>query len=411
MNLSRRKINQCVELTVEGRVDAYGANRLSHEMTKIVHDGVSHLRLQLGGVEYISSAGIRVLSQFHKELSRIGGSLSIREPSTIVRNMIQLIGFNELLVASNLGTSSHESVDAGEGLLVERTALDPTSQLSCRLLGVPTAFPENGFKSGHAYAVVATDEHFGLGLGAVGANYNECGSGFGEWLMVPGAAAYLPSDRTSIPDYGLSAGNYRPVSQVLYGMVCEGAPAWRIRFEARGNPETVSLSEILAQAMAEVQGDTVGIMLAAETESLVGVALRKSPTTPLQKRPALAHPEILEWLTFTPEGAFAQSVTFAAGVVSRRPPKELVNWLRPLGRESALYAHLHAAVFSYNPLQRGDVQLTHIVRELFEQHSLQSVLHLVKDDRTIQGAGDSEFTRGFAWVTPIRQFYQEKDSA
>lgn len=407
MKLSRRKTDQGMELIVDGRLDAYSADHLNQEVTKIMHGGTHNLSLQLREVHYISSAGIRVLLQFRKQLKQIGGSLSLREVSTTVRSVLQLTGFEELLIASEPVERIPESVNTSEGLFVERTVLDSEAQFSCRLLGIPDPFPVEGFKPHQSHSVTAGKDSFGLGLGALGADYDECGSRFGEWLMVSGAAAYLPTDRMVMPDYNVSTGTYYPTSQVLYGMICEGTPAWRTKFEARGQREVVSLSEILAQTLTELQIDSAGIILVAETASLVGVALRKASTAPLQGRMPLAHSEIREWLTYTPERAFPQSVTLVVGVVSRQPSLALADWLRPLGSECGLYAHLHAAVFSPHPLRRGEVSLSETVRGLFGEQRLQGMLHLLRDDRSIQGAGDSEFTRGLCWSAPLGRIYNE----
>jgi hypothetical protein len=42
------------------------------------------------------------------------------------------------------------------------------------------------------------------------------------------------------------------------------------------------------------------------------------------------------------------------------------------------------------------------VKTLFEGENLQSVMHLVSDDREISGAGESEFVRGACWFSPIK---------
>ena len=44
------------------------ADHLSQEIGRIIHEGIHHVRLHLGAVQYISSAGIRVLLQFHKHV-------------------------------------------------------------------------------------------------------------------------------------------------------------------------------------------------------------------------------------------------------------------------------------------------------------------------------------------------------
>jgi anti-anti-sigma factor len=387
-----------LELIVDGRLDAYWADHLSQEITRVIHGGVHHVRLHLGGVQYISSAGIRVLLQFHKQLVRINGSLFVCEPSAAVRSVIQLTGLEELLVAGE--AVAPERMAAGAGPFVERLALHPGARLACRLLGTPTPFPPDGFQRHHCRSVEMPQDCFALGLGALGGDYEDCHSRFGEWLAVGGAAAYLPAGRTTAPDYAVSTGNYRPMSQVLYGLFCHGVPAWHTRFEAQDRG-VVTLTEVLEHALTTAHAGAAGIVLAAETSSLVGAALRQAPTEPLRGRVPLAHPEIREWLTFTPERGFPQSLTLAVGVAARRPGSELAPWLRPVGQAAALHAHVHAAVFSYHPLRRGGADLAETVRVLFEQQTLQGLLHLVKDDRAIHGAGDSEFTRGLCWIGPI----------
>jgi hypothetical protein len=64
-------------------------------------------------------------------------------------------------------------------------------------------------------------------------------------------------------------------------------------------------------------------------------------------------------------------------------------------------AHFHAAAFPYRPLQKGRIALDATVRALFDTHALSGVLHLLCDPREIQGAGESEFTRGALWIAPV----------
>jgi hypothetical protein len=44
---------------------------------------------------------------------------------------------------------------------------------------------------------------------------------------------------------------------------------------------------------------------------------------------------------------------------------------------------------------------------LFENETLQGVLHLIGDDREIAGAGESDFLRGALWVGAIAAVVDE----
>ena len=65
--------------------------------------------------------------------------------------------------------------------------------------------------------------------------------------------------------------------------------------------------------------------------------------------------------------------------------------------------HFHAAAFSYRPLQKGDIDLKATVSTLFETEALQSVLHLLTDDREAAGKQESEFVRGACWVGEVSE--------
>jgi hypothetical protein len=75
--------------------------------------------------------------------------------------------------------------------------------------------------------------------------------------------------------------------------------------------------------------------------------------------------------------------------------------LRPLGKGPDLKGHFHAAAFSYRPVKKGRLELKPMVATLFEAETLQGVLHLLGDDREIEGCGESEFVRGACWIGPI----------
>ena len=142
-------------------------------------------------------------------------------------------------------------------------------------------------------------------------------------------------------------------------------------------------------------------MLVAESAGLAGAALRKSPATGEDPHTPFAYPEIREWLSFTSERVYAQSVVVAAGVVMRTPFAPLDPIVRPLGENVLPAGHVHAAAFTYAPLPRGRVELRETVAGLYETEKLQTVLHLLRDDRPITGAGESTFSRGAFWIGPL----------
>ena len=85
------------ELTValEGRLDTTTAPELEKEMKESL-DGVTELTLDFARLDYISSAGLRVLLSVHKTMIARDG-MKIRNANEIVREVFDVTGFADIL--------------------------------------------------------------------------------------------------------------------------------------------------------------------------------------------------------------------------------------------------------------------------------------------------------------------------
>ena len=85
------------ELTValEGRLDTVTSPDLEAELKNSM-DGAESLVLDFSKLDYISSAGLRVLLSAHKTMARKGG-LKITNVNEIVREVFDVTGFADIL--------------------------------------------------------------------------------------------------------------------------------------------------------------------------------------------------------------------------------------------------------------------------------------------------------------------------
>src|SRR5262245_1069454 len=100
MEITRKTGNEGLELAVEGRIDAYWADHLTAALDDAIRSGAGRISLDLHGVAYLSSAGIRALLVAYRELGRVGGALRIVRPSNAVKSMLEMAGLLDLLVLS-----------------------------------------------------------------------------------------------------------------------------------------------------------------------------------------------------------------------------------------------------------------------------------------------------------------------
>ena len=85
------------EITIEvvGRLDTTTAPALDKTISEDVSD-TQHLILDLKGLEYISSAGLRVLLSAQKKLQK-NGALTVRSVREEVMEILEMTGFVDVL--------------------------------------------------------------------------------------------------------------------------------------------------------------------------------------------------------------------------------------------------------------------------------------------------------------------------
>ncbi len=95
--LNINKISAGKELTIalEGRLDTMTAPDLEAELTANLA-GVESLVFDLAKLEYISSAGLRVLLSAQKTMNK-QGSMVVRNASEEVKEIFEVTGFSDIL--------------------------------------------------------------------------------------------------------------------------------------------------------------------------------------------------------------------------------------------------------------------------------------------------------------------------
>jgi anti-anti-sigma factor len=403
VEIAERTVEDGVELRVSGRLDASWADHLSRALDAAVRGGADRIIVEMSQISYVSSAGIRVLLQAHRQVRKIGGALAVANPSESVREVLTLTGLQALLATSEVSAESSEKPAAGREFERDGIAFEVYGRASerarLRTIGSPAPLESGEFVAAQCREVRFPRGSFGLGLGAFGRDFADCRGRFGEFVAAAGAAAYLPTDGANVPDSIVSTGALVPDVQVLYGIAWEGMSGLQLRFEPTAGEDAVSLSKLVRAALDESGAGAAGIVIAAESAGLVGARLRRSPAVRTQA--LFGFPEVRDWLSFTSERAAVGSLAVVVGVAARDVPGELAPFLRPLDREGVERGHFHAATLSYRPIGKGRLDVDETVSVIFENERLETLLHLLSDDRSIEGVGESELTRGACWVVPI----------
>lgn len=95
MDIKKNVGNEQLELVLSGRLDTNTAVELEQEIKSI--EGIKSLVLNLKDLEYISSAGLRVILMAHKKMRASSGTMLIKHPNDVVMEVFDMTGFNDIL--------------------------------------------------------------------------------------------------------------------------------------------------------------------------------------------------------------------------------------------------------------------------------------------------------------------------
>lgn len=87
---------ELVTLGITGRLDTTTSPNLESVINGLA-DGTKELVFDMSGVEYISSAGIRILLRAYKKMNSAEGEIRIERANDMVREIFEMTGLSQML--------------------------------------------------------------------------------------------------------------------------------------------------------------------------------------------------------------------------------------------------------------------------------------------------------------------------
>jgi len=97
MKIVDKNINDVTVVSVEGSIDALTAPEITEYMNSLISSGKIKLVADFSGVDYTSSAGLRVLLAAVKETRSKGGDLFLVGIQPDVEKVLSLSGFTSII--------------------------------------------------------------------------------------------------------------------------------------------------------------------------------------------------------------------------------------------------------------------------------------------------------------------------
>ncbi|MFH2046822.1 MAG: STAS domain-containing protein [Pseudomonadota bacterium] len=386
-------------LRAKGRLDAVWAEYFADTLLQQVREGRHHLIMDAAEMIFLSSAGIRSLLKVYKELRTVNGRFIIVNATDFVNKTLSTSGL-QMLLAEALpkdmpAAGSTDDVDEGKGSGIQHFILNENSTLT---FSEPAGWrPWQVVEKSRVQALPFSQDIYALGIASAADTFDHARNQFGEFLAVAGHVVYQPPNEQGPPDYLIAEKQFIPQMQCIQVLRCNGGMGRLIRFAATDKTPFFPVSTLLRNLLDQTGGKAAGFVMLGEIEGLVGTALIRSPGQ-IREEQEIVFPEIREWLTYCGERAYAHQQALLMGVVSPTSSPLLL----PMPSVPDMATHIHGAVFPYQPLQNGKIELQGAIEKFFNGPPPLAVMHLADDIRPVIGLGETALLRGACWFSPLQ---------
>ena len=218
MNIKTECKNGILVVAPEGRLDAFEAASLGKELETLLKEDDSYLVLDMVGVPYLSSGGIRVILATHKKLAKKNGRVCLCGLTEYPTQVLKMAGMDSIFAIYNTVDEAVNHISILENM--QRSEKD-WQHLPCYLKS------HTSFHVFHAtdraarlkivgnlmkviHATLEPDDirqrHFSeaeysIGLGALGGSLEDCLPLLGEMITIGGTMVWLPTDGNDTPDF------------------------------------------------------------------------------------------------------------------------------------------------------------------------------------------------------------------
>ncbi len=95
MTINKTCENNKLKIALEGRLDTTTAPQLDEEV-KNIDDNITSVLMDIENLEYVSSAGLRVILSLHKKMMKKDG-LIIKNVNDTIKEVFEITGFSDIL--------------------------------------------------------------------------------------------------------------------------------------------------------------------------------------------------------------------------------------------------------------------------------------------------------------------------
>ncbi len=382
-------------VAVSGRIDSMSSPEFQRQINDLMLGGKRILVINLAGVNYISSVGLRVFLTAQKQLSKAGGEILLYSIPDTILAVFKQSGFMGVFRSA----ATRQEI---EGLLTPDTP--SSAPLTAEREGVCLKYREQKAEPGllvvigsqeklarahyaeqDVVTVRAKDIQFGTGLASMGERYEEYKNFFGESLIINRHLFFYPAVKRPAVDFMLCTDDESDLEyKFLHGFGFNGSFRYLVSFE--GTAGYIELPQLVASLFSISSANILGIVFLAESKGLWGMHLKKIPVMengPDNGKEIFAPENFPEWANFPVEPGDINTIVAGCGIALRDREQERPDIQGLVAKGSDF--HIHGGVFSPEPLSKNPEHFAQELTRVLTEHEVFKVQHILAQSRFSSG--------------------------
>ncbi len=97
MEITRTIGEETITIAVAGRLDTVTSSQLEQEVSEVFEEAKANIVFDFASLEYISSAGLRVLLAAQKQVNALGTEMKIIGANDVVKEIFEITGFSDIM--------------------------------------------------------------------------------------------------------------------------------------------------------------------------------------------------------------------------------------------------------------------------------------------------------------------------
>jgi len=390
-------------LNLKGRIDSMSSPEIDRLIKELILSGERRLVANFEGVNYISSAGLRVFLFAQKQLKKVEGEIILLKISPNVLEVFQVSGFAQIFTIladkEELDSVFHATKTQAEifekdyeGTSIQYIKTDAGSGILNRI-GSQDQFAMSEYTQDRVVTVKPDNMQFGTGLAALGDQYEEYKDYFGESVVIDRNFFFYPAIKRPAVDFMIYSQQESSLEyRFFFGFAFNGSYKYILSFE--NTRDFIDLKALIDSIFTISEANLLGLVFLAESKGLWGMHLKRIPiieNKPGNGKEIFAPENFSTWMNFPVEPNDINNIVIGTGIAVKDKSSLQPEFQELLSKDS--HYHIHGGVFEKEPFNKNIEQFPHEIKRITSELEVYKVQHIL---------GQSRFSSGMVGIIELK---------